>query len=153
MARGDPGRHDRGELVAIWFVPPAWRLRLIGVLAAATFVPLLAFAAQPGLAFALPLLVASGLCSAWVLGQDALILEVTPEHLLGRVFSVNQAGLISLQGFGFAAAGALAEVVPPHVAIVIAARHGPGAGRGPGARHPRARAPGGRGAASAAALL
>ena len=25
-----------GELVAIWFVPPAWRLRLIGVLAAAT---------------------------------------------------------------------------------------------------------------------
>ena len=99
-------------------MPPAWRLRLIGILAAATFVPLLAFAGKPGLAFALPLLVASGLCSAWVLGQDALILEVTPEHLLGRVFSVNQAGLISLQGFGFAAAGALAEVVSPHVAIV-----------------------------------
>ena len=81
-----------GELIAIWFVPPAWRLRLIGVLAAATFVPLLAFAGQPGLALALPLLIASGLCSAWVLGQDALILEVTPEHLLGRVFSVNTAG-------------------------------------------------------------
>ena len=64
----------------------------IGVLAAATFVPLLAFAGQPGLALALPLLVVSGLCSAWMLGQDALILEVTPEHLLGRVFSVNTAG-------------------------------------------------------------
>ena len=110
-----------GELIAIWFVPPAWRMRLITVLAAATFVPLLAFAWQPGLAVALPLLVASGLTSAWILGLDALILEVTPEHLLGRVFSVNTAGLISLQGLGFAAAGALAEVVPPYVAIVIAA--------------------------------
>jgi hypothetical protein len=142
-----------GELVAIWFVPPAWRLRLIGVLAAATFVPLLAFAAAPGIAFALPLLVVSGLCSAWVLGQDALILEVTPEHLLGRVFSVNQAGLISLQGFGFAAAGALAEVVSPHVAIVIAAVAGLAlvAALAPGIGAPGA--PGGRGASSAAALL
>jgi hypothetical protein len=109
-----------GELVAIWFVPPEWRMRTIGVLAAATFLPLIAFAGHPGLVYALPLLVVSGLCSAWVLGQDALILEVTPEHLLGRVFSVNQAGLISLQGLGFAAAGALAEFVSPHVAIVIA---------------------------------
>jgi hypothetical protein len=142
-----------GELVAIWFVPPAWRLRLIGVLAAATFVPLLAFAGKPGLALALPLLVASGLCSAWVLGQDALILEVTPEHLLGRVFSVNTAGLISLQGFGFAAAGALAEVVSPHVAIVIAAVTGLAlvAALAPGIGAPAP--PGGHGAGSAAALL
>jgi MFS family permease len=142
-----------GELVAIWFVPPAWRRRLIGVLAAATFVPLLAFALKPGLAFALLLLLASGLCSAWVLGQDALILEVTPEHLLGRVFSVNQAGLMSLQGFGFAAAGALGEVVSPHVAIVIAAVTGLAvvAALAPGIRAPDAS--GGRGAASAAALL
>ena len=132
------------ELIAIWFVPPEWRLRTIGVLAAAEFVPLLAFAGQPGLALALPLLVLSGLCSAWILGQDALILEVTPEHLMARVFSVNQAGLISLQGFGFAAAGALAEVVDPHIAIVIAGvtglrssrcwRRAPGAGRRPAGR-------------------
>ena len=60
----------------------------------------------------------------------------TPELLLGRVFTVNQAGLVGLQGFGFAAAGALGEVVSPHVAIVVAAvaglavvaRHGPGLG-------------------------
>jgi hypothetical protein len=140
-----------GELVAIWFVPPAWRLRLIGVLAATTFVPLLAFAGHPGLALALPLLIASGLCSAWVLGQDALILEVTPEHLLGRVFSVNTAGLISLQGLGFAAAGALGEFVSPHVAIVIAAVTGLAlvGVLAPGIRRP---APPGR-TASAAALL
>jgi hypothetical protein len=121
------------------------------VLAAATFVPLLAFAGRPGLAYALPLLVASGLCSAWVLGQDALILEVTPEHLLGRVFSVNTAGLISLQGLGFAAAGALGEFVSPHVAIVIAAATGLAivAVLAPGVRGP---APPDR-AVSAAALL
>ena len=113
-----------GELLGIWFVPPRWRRRLVGVLAAVTFLPLLAFAVQPGLAVALVLLVASGLCSVWVLGLDALILEVTPEPLLGRVFTVNTAGLVGLQGFGFAAAGALAEVVAPHVAIVIAALAG-----------------------------
>ncbi len=142
-----------GELAGIWFVPPPWRLRLMGVLAAATFIPLLGFAANPGLAVALPLLVASGVCSAWVLGQDALILEVTPEHLLGRVFSVNTAGLISLQGFGFAAAGALAEVVSPHVAIVIAALTGLAvvALFAPGNRAPAA--PGAAGASSEAALL
>jgi hypothetical protein len=142
-----------GELAAVWFVPPAWRMRLIGVLAAATFVPLLAFAVEPGLAVALPLLVVSGLCGAWVLGQDALILEVTPEHLLGRVFSVNQAGLISLQGLGFAVAGALAEVVSPPVAIVIAAVTGLAlvATLAPGIRRPGSR--GGSGAISAAALL
>jgi MFS family permease len=142
-----------GELVAIWFVPPAWRLRLIGVLAGATFVPLLAFAVEPGLAVALPLLFVSGLCGAWILGQDALILEVTPERLLGRVFSVNQAGLISLQGLGFALAGALAEVVPPHVAIVIAAVTGLGivAALAPGIRAPSGR--GGSGAITEAALL
>jgi MFS family permease len=113
-----------GELLGIWFVPPRWRRRLVGVLAAVTFLPLLAFAVRPGLAVALVLLVASGLCSVWVLGLDALILEVTPEPLLGRVFTVNTAGLVGLQGFGFAAAGALAEVVAPHVAIVIAALTG-----------------------------
>jgi hypothetical protein len=129
-----------GELVAIWFVPPVWRLRLIGILAATTFVPLLAFAGKPGLGLALPLLVASGLCSAWVLGQDALILEVTPEHLLGRVFSVNTAGLISLQGLGFAAAGGLGEFVSPHVAIVTAAVAGLAivAALAPGIRGPAA---------------
>ncbi len=142
-----------GELVAIWFVPPAWRLRLIGVLAASTFVPLLAFAVEPGLALALPLLVVSGLCGAWILGQDALILEVTPERLLGRVFSVNQAGLISLQGLGFALAGALGEVVEPHVAIVIAAVTGLAlvAALAPGIHAQGGR--GGGGAMTAAALL
>jgi hypothetical protein len=88
-----------------------------------------------------------------IVAAVALILEVTPEHLLGRVLSVNQAGLISLQGLGFAAAGALAEVVSPHVAIIIAAVAGLAlvAALAPGIRAPHA--PGGRGAASAAALL
>ncbi len=142
-----------GELIAIWFVPPAWRTRLIALLAATSFVPLLAFAGQPGLVYALPLLVASGLTSAWILGLDALILEVTPEHLLGRVFSVNTAGLISLQGLGFAAAGALAEFVSPHVTIVVAAVTGLAlvAWLAPGIHRPAGEGP--DGASSHAALL
>ena len=134
-----------GELLGIWFVPPAWRRRLVAGLAALEFVPLLVFGFEPGLAFAIALLVASGLCSVWLLGLDALILEVTPEPLLGRVFTVNQAGLVGLQGFGFAAAGALGEVVSPHIAIVVAAvaglavvaRLGPGLGGPPAPGQPR----------------
>ena len=133
-----------GELLGIWFVPPAWRRRLVAGLAALEFVPLLVFGFEPGLAFAIALLIASGLCSVWLLGLDALILEVTPEPLLGRVFTVNQAGLVGLQGFGFAAAGALGEVVSPHVAIVVAAvaglavvaRLGPGLGGPPAPGRP-----------------
>jgi hypothetical protein len=110
-----------GELLGISLVPPAWRRRLVPALAAAGFVPLLVFALQPGLPAALALLAASGLCHVWILGLDALILEVTPAPLLGRVFTVNSAGLVGLQGLGFAAAGALGELVSPHLAIAVIA--------------------------------
>jgi len=106
-----------GDLVGIWALSPRTQRRLVGPLAAATFVPLLAFAANPDFAVAWLLLVLSGLAAAYGLGFDALLRHAAPAPLLGRALAINTAGLISLQGLGFAAAGALAEVVPANIAI------------------------------------
>ncbi len=84
------------------------------------FVPLLAFAIEPPFALAFPLLVVAGAAAAYGLGLDARIRTTARPELLGRALAINTAGLVALQGLGFAAAGALAELVAPAVAIAAA---------------------------------
>jgi MFS family permease len=108
-----------GDLVGIWLIGARRQQQLVGPLAAAAFVPLLAFALHPRFAIAFPLLVVSGLASIYGLGLDALIRNAAPPDLLGRALAINTAGLVALQGLGFAAAGATAELVPAHDAIAI----------------------------------
>jgi MFS transporter len=115
-----PGGMVVGELAGIWLIPAARRARMSAPLAACGFVPYLVFAAHPPLAPALALLVAAGLCGAYVLGLDQLLLDVTPPALLGRAYAVNSAGLMAIQGMGFATSGALGEVVPPDLVIAFA---------------------------------
>jgi hypothetical protein len=110
-----------GELAAVRVLPARIRRRTVRPLAAWCFVPLLLLGLRPPLAVALPLLVLSGLGSAYTLGLDLIGLEVTPEPLLARMFTIATAGLMTLQGLGFAAAGALGQVVSPSTAILIAA--------------------------------
>ena len=69
--------------------------------------PFLVFVLDPSLALALVLLTASGLCGAYLLGLDQLLLDVTPPDLLGRAYTVNTSVLMATQGIGFAGAGAL----------------------------------------------
>jgi hypothetical protein len=109
-----------GDLAGIWALSPQTQRRLVGPLAAAVFAPLLLFVTNPGFALAWPLLALSGLAAAYSLGFDALFRHAAPVPLLGRALAINSAGLMSLQGLGFAAAGALAEVVPPKIAITVA---------------------------------
>jgi multidrug transporter EmrE-like cation transporter len=109
-----------GEIGALWLLPPAWRTRLMRPLAAAAFVPLLAFALGPSLPVSIALMVLSGLGSAYILGADTLLLAETPEELRGRVFTISTAGLMTTQGIGFGLAGAVAEFVPADRAIVFA---------------------------------
>jgi hypothetical protein len=113
-----------GELAGIWLIPAARRARLTAPLAACGFVPLLAFGWHPPLAVALALLGTAGLCGAYMLGLDQLILDAGPPELLGRVYTVNSSGLMATQGVGFAAAGALGEVMPPDLTIVSAGAAG-----------------------------
>jgi MFS family permease len=108
------------DLLGVWFVPLARQRRSVALVAAATFVPFLAFALHPPIVVALPLLVASGLCAAHSLGLDQLVRDAVPRSLFARAMVVNTAGLMTLQGLGFAIAGGVAQLVGPSVAITIA---------------------------------
>lgn len=109
-----------GELAGVWLIPAARRGSLTAPLAACGFVPFLVFAVRPPLVPALILLGTAGLCGAYLLGLDQLLLDVTPPELLGRAYTVNSSGLMTAQGLGFAAAGLLGEVISPDPAITIA---------------------------------
>ena len=113
-----------GDVIAIWAVSAERQARIVGPLAACLFAPLLAFAFAPGFAIAFGLLVLSGAAAAYGLGLDARIRTAAAPELLGRVLAINMAGLVALQGLGFAAAGALAEVVSPATTIVVAGAAG-----------------------------
>jgi MFS family permease len=109
-----------GDLVAVWTLGADRLRRLVGIAAAGSMVPYLAFAGNPAVRIAIPLLVGSGLLSMWGLGLDALVRDVAPERGFSRMMTLNTAGLMTAQGLGFALAGALAEVVGPSTAVTIA---------------------------------
>lgn len=109
-----------GDLLGVWFMPMALQRRSVAVLAAATFVPFLAFALHPPIAVALLLLVVSGLCAAHSLGLDQLVRDAVPRSLFARAMTVNTAGLMTMQGLGFAIAGGIAQAVGPGSAIALA---------------------------------
>ncbi len=113
-----------GELTGLRLIPAARRGRLAAPLAACGFVPLLGFAARPPLPVALGLLAVCGLCGAYLLGIDQLLLETSPPELLGRVYAVHSAALMTVQGLGFAGAGALAEALPPDLVVATAGAAG-----------------------------
>jgi MFS family permease len=94
------------------------RLVLPGALL--TTAPLLLFALRPSLVPALVLLFVVGIGYAHGLALDAILLDTVPEHLQARALAVDQAGLMFLQGLGFALWGAVAEVLPLRVTITIA---------------------------------
>jgi predicted MFS family arabinose efflux permease len=106
-----------GDLLGVWCLSPQRQRRLVGVAAAASFVPYLAFFATPPIAVALPLLAIAGMGSMYALGLDSLVRRSAPEHLFARTMAVNTAGLLSLEALGFALAGAAAGIAGPGPAI------------------------------------
>jgi MFS family permease len=109
-----------GNLLGVCFVPLVMQRRSVAVVAATTFIPFLAFALHPPVAVALMLLVGSGACSAYSLGLDQLVRDAVPRSLFARAMTVNTAGLMTLQGLGFAIAGGIAQVAGPSTAVALA---------------------------------
>jgi hypothetical protein len=109
-----------GDFVVGRFAPPRGRERLAFPLALVLGVPLLGFAARPGVAGAavLAALAAAGL--AYNLGLQRRFLEAVPEHARGQAFGLQASGIMTAQALGAAAVGGLAELVPAHVAIALA---------------------------------
>ena len=77
----------------------------------------LVFLARPPIVVAVPLLAGAGLCGMYSLGLDSLVRQVAPEQLFARTMAISTAGLITLQGLGFALAGGMAQLVGPAWAI------------------------------------
>src|SRR5215472_3455745 len=113
-----------GDLVGVWFVSPQRQRRVVGLAAICSLAPYLAFFATPPIAIALPLLVIAGTGSMYALGLDGLVREAVPGHMFARTMAVNTAGLLTLQAFGFALAGAVAGIAGPGLAITLAGASG-----------------------------
>lgn len=109
-----------GDLLGVWVLPADRLRRSVGIAAVASLAPYLVFVARPTVGVAIPLLVLAGLGGMYSLGLAALVREAAPEEGFGRMMALSTAGLMTIQGVGFAAAGALAEAVGPAPAIAIA---------------------------------
>ncbi len=112
------------DLIAARMLRARAQRRLIVPAALLGFVPLAGFAASPALGVALALLVICGLGSAWGAGLDGLMIGEAPPELRGRVLALASAGLMFIQGAGFALWGIAAQYLPVTVVIPAAAAAG-----------------------------
>ena len=109
-----------GDLIGVLGLSAQWQRRLVRIAAGASFLPYLAFVVKPAIGVAWVLLAVSGVCGMYSLGLDALVRQAVPEHLFARTMAVSSAGLMTLQGLGFALAGAVGQLAGPSTAIVAA---------------------------------
>ncbi len=109
-----------GDVAGVRFLRPAVQRRIVMPVAAAGFVPYLIFALHPRIEIGLALLVVSGLSGMYALGLDGRLRDATPDGLFARMMALNTAGLMTLQGLGFALAGAFGEVMSSGTAIALA---------------------------------
>jgi MFS family permease len=103
-----------GMVVGAWLLgklSTERRLRLLGLLAIGTALPLACYAFAPSLAVALCLLAVSGACSAYQVTAGATFVQLVPDHQRGQALGLARSGLVAAQGFGVAAGGVLAELL------------------------------------------
>ncbi|MFI7031951.1 MFS transporter [Microbispora rosea] len=106
-----------GEVLAGTLLGAAARERIALPLAAGSMLPMAAFAVHPPLSLAIALLLVTGLCAAYTLGMDQWFVQAVPATMRGGAMSLLGAGLMTLQGLGVAAGGAVAALVPPYAVI------------------------------------
>lgn len=101
-------------------LPRQWRERLMGPLAVATALPLIACAAKPGLAWSVVLWGLVGFCSAYQIVAATSFVRLLPDGQRGQMISLVSSGLVALQGVGVYAFGALAVRVDVRIAVAWA---------------------------------
>jgi hypothetical protein len=109
-----------GDIAGVRFLDQRRQRRLVAPAVVVSFVPYLVFVGQPPIPLALGLLVASGSCGFYALGLDARVRDAVPPQLFARTMSLNSTGLMTLQGLGFALAGAVAQATGAGTAIALA---------------------------------
>ncbi|NUT94778.1 MAG: MFS transporter [Saccharothrix sp.] len=97
--------------VLLRFLPTARRVRLLGLLAVATALPLAGYWLEPGLFGAVALLALSGVFSAYQVTAGATFVRLVPDAQRGQALGFARSGLVAAQGIGVAGGGVLATVV------------------------------------------
>ena len=109
-----------GDMVVARSCRPHTRARLALPLALLAAMPLLGFAALPGVGLAVALLGLAGSGIAYALPLQAAFVEALPVDVRGRGFGLLSSGLMTAQGLGTVAIGALASALSAALAIVAA---------------------------------
>jgi MFS family permease len=109
-----------GSFLFVKLIPEQRRVRMIGVLAAAAGLPLLACAAAPPL---VPSLVLWSLCGV----GGAYLTQVMPEYVVaapaarrGHAIGIAASGLLAVQGIGILLGGLVADHTDPATAVAVA---------------------------------
>lgn len=109
-----------GIVVITRLVPPGRRDRLLGPLAVASCVPLIASVLDPSLAVVVALWVVSGLACAYQVPANAAFVAAVPDAHRGQAFGLAVTALRVTQGLGVLLAGVLAEATGPARAVAAA---------------------------------
>ena len=125
LMAADPAGSVLGGVVFGKWIPEHAQVRVLGWLGIAAGLPLVVFAFRPALVASVLLLAASGLLATGynITGTVTFMRRVPDEHR-AQCAGVNSAGLITVQGVGAAAAGALADVLSPALTIAVAGAAG-----------------------------
>jgi predicted MFS family arabinose efflux permease len=100
---------------------PAKRERLIGPLAILSLAPLVMFALDPNLTWAIVLLVIAGMAGAYHTPARSAWMRILPDGYRGRAYGISRAALRTSQGGGMAVAGVVAHTVGSVTATIAGA--------------------------------
>ncbi|MFH9371669.1 MFS transporter [Streptomyces anulatus] len=109
-----------GDLLVGRFLRPRARERLVVPLVTLAGLPLIGFAAEPGVGVSSCLLLLSGLGYAYGLGLQRPFLDALPQDGRGQAFGLLGSGSMTLQGVGPVCLGAVAAVIGTGGAIALA---------------------------------
>ncbi|MFI7366103.1 MFS transporter [Streptomyces sp. NPDC050149] len=109
-----------GDLLVGRLLRPRTRERLVVPLVAMAGLPLIGFAAEPGVGVSSGLLLLSGLGYAYGLGLQRPFLNALPQDGQGQAFGLLGSGSMTLQGVGPVCLGAVAAGIGTGGAIAVA---------------------------------
>jgi len=109
-----------GDVIVGRFVRPVVRTRLVAPLIGLLGVPLIVLAADPPLPAVMALLALSASGFSFLLGLQQRFLDAVPERHRGQAFTVQSTGLMTLQGLGPVAIGAIGQVAGVRLALATA---------------------------------
>ncbi|MFB9726796.1 MFS transporter [Haloechinothrix salitolerans] len=121
LMAADPFGSVIGAVVFGRWVPESMQVRVIGVLGILAGVPLALVVLQPGLIAALVLFALSGmLATGYNIQGTVSFVRRLPDRSRAQCSGLNSTGLITVQGLGALAAGALADITGTANAIAVA---------------------------------